>query len=68
MARYEPPPGKPTYIWGGVTELENELTVGKALPPLVEIIRAHPDDPADVRPKPVPPSTDTPSPPTQDPA
>ena len=39
------PAGKPTYIWGGVIECENELTVGKTLPPVVELVSPRLDHP-----------------------
>lgn len=35
--RIVPPPGPASYISGGVVEGENELTVGRPVPPLVEL-------------------------------
>ncbi len=40
--RVVPPPGSATHVFGGLTEGENELTVGRPVPPPVELTPAGP--------------------------
>jgi hypothetical protein len=62
------PAEKPLYIRCTVEELENELTVGQELPPIVERVSANPDDPPNLGGQTVPLTKKATPPPTQDPA